>query len=434
MTQKEYEKPVITPIGITDWRDIKQLFGIKDTDRFGHIYSIGKTGVGKSTLLMQMAITDILRGNGLCIIDPHGDITKSILDHIPEHRIKDVIYFNTTDSIRPIGFNPLSGVPITEHHLVASGLISTFRKIWIESWGPRLEYILRYVLLTLLEYPKATLLDIAPLLTDFYFRNAVLAYVTNQHVRAFWKNEFEKYNPALKAEAISPILNKTGIFLTSIPLRNIVGQKESSFTIEQVLNERKILIVNLAKGEIGEDACSILGSILVSAIQLAVMHRSTQEEEDRIPFFLYIDEMHSFVSLSFIDILAEARKYKLSLFLTHQYIDQINEKIRAAIFGNVGTLISFRVGAEDAKYLSKEFSPTFKETDFVALPKYAMYLKLMIDGATSQPFSAQTISLQIHSESNRNLVIDFSREKYGAKPIEIKRQQSEIIDQQTLFG
>jgi hypothetical protein len=309
-----------TPIGITNWRSKGQPFSIKDGDRLGHIYVIGKTGVGKSTLLLNMAISDIQKGKGMCIIDPHGDIAETVLHHIPEERLNDVIYFNPKDLDYPIAFNPLKAVHPNYHHLVASGLISTFKKIWADSWGPRLEYILRFALLTLLEYPHATLLDIQPLLTDMFFRNRVLSYVTNQHTLSFWKLEFDKYSPQLRSEAITPILNKTGVFLTSIPLRNIVGQKTRGFRMEEIMDEGKILIANLSKGEIGEEASSILGSILVTSIQLSALYRSIQEEHKRKPFYLYVDEMHSFVSLSFADILAEARKYKLSLFLTHQYL------------------------------------------------------------------------------------------------------------------
>ncbi|MBK6484059.1 MAG: type IV secretion system DNA-binding domain-containing protein [Chitinophagaceae bacterium] len=383
----------ITPIGITNYRNQRQRFGIKDKDRLQHIYVIGKSGTGKSTLLENMAISDIQRGNGLGVIDPHGDIARDLLKHIPEERKSDLIYFNATDTVHPIAFNPLHGVHPKYHHLVASGLISTFKKIWADSWGPRLEYILRYCLLTLMEYPDAALLDIQPLLTDMGFRNHVLLYVKNEASKSFWKKEFEKYSPQFRSEVISPILNKTGLFLTSIPLRNIVGQKSKGIKIQQILDERKILIVNLSKGEIGEDATSLLGAILLNSIQLAAIHRATKPENTRKPFFLYVDEMHSFISLSFVDVLAEARKYGLSLFLAHQYIDQIDERIRGAIFGNVGTLISFRVGATDAEFLEKEFFPVFKKEDFINLPKYEMYLKLMIDGATSQPFSATSIKL-----------------------------------------
>jgi len=402
-----------TPIGITDWRDSHKPFFIKDKDRLGHIYAIGKTGVGKSTLLLSMAISDIQKGKGLCIIDPHGDIAETVLNYVPQERIKDVIYFNPKDLDHPIAFNPLKAVHPKFYHLVASGLISTFKKIWIDSWGPRLEYILRFSLLTLLEYPDATLLDIQPLLTDSNFREHVLSYVKEQHVHAFWKNEFDKYSATLKSDAITPILNKTGVFLTSLPLKNTVGQKTSSFQMQEVLDKGKILIVNLSKGELGEDASSILGSMLLTAIQLAATFRSTQSEGERVPFYLYVDEMHSFISLSFIDILAEARKYKLSLFLTHQYIDQINEKIQAAVFGNVGTIISFRIGAEDARRLAREFHPVFDESDFVRLPRYSMYLKLMIDGATSKPFSATSMPLNPTTISFKDLIISHSREAYA---------------------
>lgn len=403
----------ITPIGITDWRNQRKPLGIKGQDRFGHIYCLGKTGVGKSSLLLSMAISDIEQGKGLCILDPHGDIAETILNYIPRERIDDVIYFNPKDIEYPIGFNPLKGVHPNYHHLVVSGLISTFRRIWSETWGPRLEYILRFSLLTLLEYPDATLLDIQPLLTDYSFRNNVLGYVTNPHVISFWRNEFEKYPPALKSEAITPILNKTGVFLTSLPLRNIVGQKTRSFRMQQVLDEGKILIVNLSKGEIGEDASSLLGSILITSIQLAALYRSTQEEHTRKPFFLYVDECQSFISLSFADILSEARKYKLSLFLAHQYIDQLQEKIQSAIFGNVGTIISFRIGAEDAIRLAKEFHPVFNESDLVNLPLYAMYIKLMINGATSKPFSALTIPVKPFTNSFKEEVISHSRNRFS---------------------
>lgn len=410
-----------TPIGVTNWRNEKNPFYIKDGDRLGHIYAIGKTGVGKSTLLLNMAISDIRKGKGVCIIDPHGDIAEAILHHIPEGRLDDVIYFNPKDIEYPIAFNPLKGVHPNFHHLVASGLVSTFKKIWVDSWGPRLEYILRFALLTLLEYPDATLLDIQPLLTDMYFRNRVLGYVTNQHTLSFWKNEFDKYSPSLRSEAITPILNKTGVFLTSIPLRNIVGQKTKGFIMQQVLDERKILIANLSKGEIGEDASSILGSILVTSIQLAALFRATQLEHTRTPFYLYVDEMHSFISLSFADILAEARKYKLSLFLTHQYIDQVHEKIRSAIFGNVGTIISFRIGAQDAEHLAKEFHPVFIEDDLINLPRYSMYLKLMIDGATSKPFSALTLPPQPITDSLKERVVEHSRKRHGKERVIVEK-------------
>ena len=407
------ENNKVTPIGITNFRNQNKRFGIKEKDRMGHIYVIGKTGVGKSTLLLNMAISDIEKGNGLAVIDPHGDVSETLLDYIPKERIQDVIYFNPADTEHPIGFNPLHGIHPKYHHLVASGLISTFKKIWGESWGPRLEHILRFTLLSLLEYPDGTLLDIQPMLTNPDFRNHVLHYITDQFVLAFWHNEFEKYTPSLRSEAVAPIVNKTGLFLTSIPLRNIVRQKVRSFRMQQVLDEGKILIANLSKGKIGEDACTLIGSVLTTSISLAALYRAHQPEHTRKPFFLFVDEAHSFMSQSFADILSEARKYKLSLFLAHQYVEQLHEKIRSAIFGNVGTMISFRVGAVDAEYLAKEFHPVCNEWDIIYLPRYSMYLKLMIDGVTSQPFSAFTATLKTKWASYKEEVIEQSRKRYG---------------------
>lgn len=389
----EHDTYSITPIGVTNYRNTNQRFGIKDKDRLAHIFCIGKTGVGKSTLLTNMAISDITKGKGLCVIDPHGDVAERLKNAVPNYRKHDLIYFNPAVVDSGISFNPLHAVHPHYHHLVASGLVSVFKKIWGDtSWGPRMEYILRFVILTLLEYPDATFLDIQPLLTDTLHRDKILAYVKNEHTIAFWQNEFLKYSPTLRAEAISPILNKTGLFLTSVPLRNVVGQKTTSFRMQQVLDGSKILICNLSKGQIGEDVCMLLGSMLVTSIQLAALYRAKQPEHARKPFFLYIDECQTFVTLSFADMLAEARKYRLGVFMANQFLDQLHEKIRAAIFGNCGTIISFRVGANDAELLEKEFYPVFEAIDLVHLPRYAMYLKLMIDGATSTPFSANTIN------------------------------------------
>lgn len=378
----------VTPIGITNYRNTNVSFGIKDRDRLQHLYVVGKSGTGKSTLLENMAMSDINRGNGLCVIDPHGDIAEDIFEHVPFSRQQDVIYLNATDLTNPLAFNPINGIHPKYHHLVASGLISTFKKIWFDSWGPRMEYILRFALLTLLYVPGATLLDIQPILTDKTRRDVALEYVKEDGIHSFWKNEFEQMSPKLRAEAVSPILNKTGLFITSVPLRNIVGQKTSSFRLQQVLDNNKILIVNLSKGEIGEDASSLLGAMLINSIQLAALHRAAMPVHLRKPFYMYIDECHSFITLSFTTILSEGRKYGLSLFLAHQYVEQLDERIRAAIFGNVGTTIAFRVGANDAEFLAKEYYPVFTRDDFINLPRYSMYVKLLIDGTTSQPFSA----------------------------------------------
>lgn len=386
------------------------------------MYIIGKTGTGKSTLIQNMVISDIKDGNGVCLIDPHGDLAESILDFIPKRRIKDVIYFNPQDLEYPIPLNPLEQIHPDLHHLVVSGLISVFKKLWPDFWGPRLEHILRHSILTLLEYPQATLLDIPPLLTDKDFRKDVLKYVTQKQVRDFWFLEFEKYSAWLKSEATAPILNKVGQFLTSRPLRNIVGQKENTFKIRNVMDEGKILIVNLAKGKIGEDNAALFGAMLVTRIQLSAMSRSDIPENKRRPFYLYVDEIHNFLTLTFADILSESRKYGLNLILAHQHISQLDEEIRGAIFGNVGTIISFRVGTEDAKYLSKEFHPVFDETDIINLPNYHIYLKLMIDGVTSHPFSAVTLPPSEKDKSYKKKIIEVSRGRYGRPRMQVEKE------------
>ncbi len=382
---KNYE---ITPIGVTNWRNQNIPFGIKDRDRLGHIYVLGKTGVGKSTLLKSMALSDIQMGKGCCIIDPHGDVAEHLLSRIPESRSKDVLYLDLSDNKHIHSFNPLYAVHPEYHSLVTSNLISTFKKIWKDSWGPRLEYFLRYCLITLLKYPYATLLDIQPLLTDKDFRFKVLEYIEDESIHSFWKKEFAKYSPTLLAEIISPILNKMGLFAVSEPLKKMFGQQVSSFRISKILEQEKILIVNLSKGKIGEDISSIVGSILVSSIQLAASYRAKLAENSRKPFYLYIDEAHSFISLSIADILSESRKYGLSLFLAHQYLDQLQEEIKSSIFGNVGTIICFRIGTTDAELLAREFYPTFSQEDFVNLKRFNFYLRLLIDGVSSKPFSA----------------------------------------------
>jgi len=413
----EYDKGnnPITPLAITDYRDIRKAFGIKQKNRRAHMYIVGKTGTGKSTLIENMAVSDIKMGYGIGVIDPHGDLAEHILDRLPEKRIEDVIYFNPSDLEFPIAFNPLEKVPRDSHHLVVSGLISVFKKIWSDFWGPRLEHILRHSLFTLLEYPQSTLLDVPRLLTDKEFRQKAIGYVTLPQVRDFWFLEFEKYSAWLKSEAVSPILNKIGQFLTSIPLRNIVGQKENTFDFRKMMDEGKILIVNLSKGRIGEDNCALLGAMIVTKLQLAALSRTELKENGRKAFYLYVDEFHNFLTLSFADILSEARKYGLSLVFAHQYIGQLKEDIRASVFGNIGTIISFRVGAEDASFLAREFSPVFDETDFVNLANFHIYLKLMIDGITSKPFSAVTLFPERSTGSFTKQAVALSRQKY-AKP------------------
>ncbi|MBI5374218.1 MAG: type IV secretion system DNA-binding domain-containing protein [Candidatus Schekmanbacteria bacterium] len=409
----------VTPFAVTNFRDKRVVFGIKKGNRRGHMYVIGKTGTGKSTMLLNMIHADMKTGNGIALIDPHGDLAESVLDLVPESRIEDVIYFNPADTEYPIAFNPLANVKQEYHHLVSSGLISVFKKVWPEFWGPRLEHIFRYSIMTLLQYPQSTLLDVTRILTDKEFRARILRRVNNPQIQNFWSLEFDKYSAWLKSEAISPILNKVGQFLISPPLSNILGQKENTFKLRKVMDDGKILIVNLAKGKIGEDSSALLGSMMVTMIQLAAQTRAGMPENRRKHFYLYVDEFHNFITMSFADILSEARKYGLNLILAHQYIEQLDEKIRSAVFGNVGTIVSFRVGAEDAKYLAREFYPVFSEDDFVNLPNYYIYLKLMIDGVTSKAFSAVTLEPVEGGKLYREKIVEVSRQTYGEPKVEI---------------
>jgi type IV secretory pathway TraG/TraD family ATPase VirD4 len=392
MTNRVPNENDITIFAETNFRNQRTRFGIKRKDRRSHMYLIGKTGMGKSTLMENMIYSDLREGEGLAVIDPHGDLAQKVLNLIPQERKADLIYFNPADLGRPIAFNMLEAVESGHHHLIASELISVFKKIWIDSWGPRTEYILRNTILALLEVPGATLLEVPRMLADKEYRSAVMAILGDEQVKRFWTNEFDRYTAHFRSEAISPIQNKIGQFITNRVIRDIVGQKQSSFDVRQIMDEGKILLVDLSKGKIGEDASALLGAMLLTRIELAALSRADTPEHKRRDFFAYIDEFYNFTTASFANILAEARKYRLNLILAHQYIEQLDEELRAAIFGNVGTLISFRLGARDAEYLAKELYPVFSEEDLINLPQYHICLKLMIDGITQTPFSAITLS------------------------------------------
>ncbi len=404
----------ITIFAETTFRNQFREFGIKTDDRRRHVYVIGKTGMGKTTLIENMVYSDILAGKGVCYIDPHGDTAEKILGWIPASRINDVIYFNPADINHPISFNVLEKVDPHYRHLIASGLIGVFKKLWADSWGPRLEYLLRNTILALLEFPDSTLLGINRMLVDKEYRKKVIDKVQDPVVRQFWTEEYAKYGGQFQVEAISPIQNKVGQFLSTSLIRNIVGQVKSSIDLRKVMDEGKILILNLSKGRIGEDASALLGSMLVTKIQLASMSRVDVPEEQRKDFYLYVDEFQNFATDSFADILSEARKYRLNLIIAHQYIEQLGEVVKPAVFGNVGTIICFRVGAADAEELVKEFTPVFTEEDLVNLPKYEVYLKLMIDGVASDPFSARGLPPLAKEEGtdNREKAIKVSRERY----------------------
>ncbi len=391
MTLPTGSRQSISLFAQADFRGRMTPFGIKGADRRAHMYLVGKTGTGKSTLIERLILQDIKAGRGAALLDPHGDLVERVLNKMPGERQGDVVYFDVPDSKQSLGFNPLSNVPQAKRSLAASGLVGVFRKLWGDCWGPRLEHILRNSLLLLLDQPEATLEDVLRLLSDSRYRQVALRSVRSEQVRDFWVNEYGQYPPRFKAEAIAPIQNKVGAFLADPTLHRILTQPKSSFNLRQIMDEGKIFLVNLAKGKLGEDTASLLGSLLVSSIGLAAMRRADTPEESRRDFYLYLDEFHTFTTLSLAGMLSELRKYRLNLILAHQYLSQLDVQVRDAIFGNVGTIIAFRIGLPDAELLESEFFPDFRATDLINLPNYHIYLKLMIDGRVSSPFSAVTV-------------------------------------------
>ncbi|MBI2592806.1 MAG: type IV secretion system DNA-binding domain-containing protein [Candidatus Colwellbacteria bacterium] len=414
----------------TTFRNKKVKFGIKTDDRRRHFYVIGKTGSGKTNLLETMIIEDIKAGRGVGVVDPHGDFAERLLHFIPEDRIDDVVYFNPADDEYPFGFNPLERVGGEYRHLVASGIMGVFKKIWPDVWSARMEYILNNSLLALLEYPGSTLLGIMRLLSNRAYRNSVVGNLQDPVVKNFWVSEFANYTQRLETEATASIQNKVGQFVANPLIRNIIGQPHSTMDMRKIMDEGKIFIVNVAKGKIGEDNSALLGAMIITKMQLAAMSRVNIPESDRRDFYLYIDEFQNFSTESFANILSEARKYRLNLILAHQYIGQLvtdrNVKVRDAIFGNVGTIIAFRVGADDAEFLEREFYPEFTENDLVNLPKYHVYTKLMIDGISSRPFSAETLEPNpFPGESHADLIIQNNRNKYGMSKENVEKKISE---------
>ncbi len=418
MTIRELSSP-ITPIGTTNARGAVRKFGIKIDDRRRHVYIIGKTGVGKTTLLENMAIADIQSGKGIAIVDPHGEFAEKLLDFIPEERLDDVIYFDPSDMENPIAFNPMEQVGNEFRHLVASGIMGVFKKIWPDAWSARMEYILNNTLLALLEYPGSTLLGILRMFAEPNYRKQIVDNLKDPVIRAFWQNEFARYTQRLETEALAAIQNKVGQFVSNPLIRNILGQSRSTLNMREIMDSGKIFIANLSKGKIGEDNSSLLGAMIISRLQLAAMSRVDMPEDQRRDFFMYVDEFQNFATESFASILSEARKYHLSLVLAHQYIGQLvtnegNTKVRDAVFGNVGTIVSFRVGAADAEFLEKEFMPEFLQQDLVNLAKANVYIKLMIDGVSSRPFSATTLPPQaVPLVTHRDVIIKNTRAKYA---------------------
>lgn len=416
----EENQNTIIYFGKTNFRNAQRIFGVKKNDRRHHMYVVGKTGTGKTALLTNMILQDINNSEGVCVIDPHGELVESLISKVPHNRINDVVYFNPADAEHPIGFNVLEVADPQYKHLVASDLMAIFTKIWSNVWSARMEYILNHCVLALLDTPGTTLLGINRILVDKDYRQEIIANIKDPVVKAFWVHEYEQWRDQFRNEAIVPIQNKVGQFLSTSLIRNIVGQAKSTLNILEIMNSKKILLVNVAKGRIGEDNSALLGAMLITKIQLAAMERVRIQEAARKDFYLYVDEFQNFVTESFAGILSEARKYRLNLIIAHQYIGQLitetSTKVRDAIFGNVGTMIVFRVGASDAEFLEKEFEPEFNIQDMVNLPNYNIYLKLMVEGSTSRPFSAITLepfSLATN-ENNKEAIINSSRNLYAS--------------------
>lgn len=406
----------ILPIGKVNFRDKEIKFGIKNNDRLKHVYIIGKTGQGKTTLLENMIINDIVNGLGVAYLDPHGDSVQKIINYVPKERIGDVIYFNPVDIYHPIGFNPLEKVSPEHRHLTALSLLSVFKKIWVDAWSARMEYILTNTLLALLEWPSSTLLDVNRMLAEENFRQRVISNIKDEVVKAFWIQEFSKYHLQFRTEAIAPIQNKIGQFITNPLIRNIIGQDKSAFDLREVMDKEKIFLANLSVGAIGEETASLLGGLLITKFQLAAMSRVNIPEEERRNFFLYIDEFQNFSTESFANILSEARKYRLALTLSHQYLDQVPETIIKAVLGNVGTFIVFRLGPLDAEVFVKEFGGFVTIEDLINLPAYHVYIKLLVDGKATYPFSTITLPPKPKPEvSYKDEIINLNHLNYARR-------------------
>lgn len=415
-TEREEDKKLINFFARADFKNKSTTFGLKKEDRRKHLYIIGKTGSGKSTLIANMAINDMRNGEGLAIIDPHGDLSEILLDYIPSYRINDVAYLDPSDTEHPFYLNPFEVETEVQRELVASGIISIFHKLYHYSWGPRLEYILRNTILTLLHVPQSTLMQVPELLTNEKYRSRIVDKLDDQVLVNYWNNEYNQMSQQLRAESVSPILNKVGQFLSGQTIRTIVGHPTSTFNLSEFMDQGKILILNLAQGKLGEDNSALLGAMIITKLQLAAMNRVFRKEEDRRDFYLYVDEFQNFATTSFIKILSEARKYRLNLTLANQYIGQIEEDVQKAIFGNAGSLISFGIGAADARVMTREFGSVYEEDELVGLGNYQIAVKLSINNETSMPFVATTLPLPRSVNQNREKILRSSWERYTKKP------------------
>ncbi|MBU6389390.1 type IV secretory system conjugative DNA transfer family protein [Patescibacteria group bacterium] len=423
--KSEVNPKELTVLGKTDFRNHQEEFGIKLNDRMRHVYIIGKSGTGKSTLLENMIIDDITEGRGVILVDPHGELADKVIHSIPSNRIQDTVVLDPSDREWPVAFNLLEKVNDDFKGMVASGFVGIFKKIFGKSWGPRLEHIMRNTVLALLDSENATMLGIPRMLTEAAFRERIIDQIKDTVIRDFWVNEFGAMDNKMRTEAVSPILNKVGQFLSTPTIRNIVGQVHSTIDIRQIMDRQQILIVNLSKGKIGEDNMALLGAMIITKVQLAAMSRADAPSEQRPNCFLYVDEFQNFATESFATILSEARKYNLGLTIAHQYIAQMSEEVKDAVIGNVGSLIAFRLGSPDAEALVKEFAPVFDTNDMINLQIAHIYIKLLIDGIAEPAFSAQTLPSRQVSESHREEIIDFSRQRYSRPRSEVEEMIEE---------
>lgn len=378
-------------LGRTNWRDRTRLFGMREEDRFQHLYVIGQTGTGKTTLLENLIWQDLKSGRGLAFLDPHGDSVEALVRRFPAERKSSLIYLDVPDEKTGLGFNPLEAVPLESRALAASGIVEAFRNVWGTTWGPRLEHILRNALLTLLDQPEATLADLPRLFTDMPYLRVAVGRVTHPATREFWTKEFAAYPPRYRIEAIAPVQNKLGAFLSQPPLYRLLTRPRAGYSLRDVMDRGGAFLVNLAKGRIGGDGASLLGSLIVSHLSLMGLSRTDTPEESRVPFFVYLDEFHSFTTLSLAGMLSELRKYRVGLTLSHQYMAQLEPEVKDAVLGNAGTIITFRIGPEDARIIERQFEPEFTAEDLINLPNHNVYVRMLVEGEIARPFSATTL-------------------------------------------